>query len=68
MESEFKIRAYGKTELALLYAPELTQSGALKKLRRWMRINPRLRQLLRVKGRVYTPKQVRRIVEELGEP
>lgn len=65
---EFKIRTYGKTELALKYAPELTGSGALKKLQRWIKFNPRLRPLLKIKGRVYTPRQVRRIVEELGEP
>ena len=27
---EFEIRAYGKSELAMMYAPELTESGAWK--------------------------------------
>ena len=65
---EFEIRAYGKSELAMMYAPELTESGAWKKLKRWMKINPRLRHLLKSSGNTFTPKQIRRIVDELGEP
>jgi len=68
MESEFEIRAYGKSELAMMYAPELTESGAWKKLKRWMKINPRLRHLLKVNGKIFTPRQVRKIVDEVGEP
>lgn len=69
MKSErFEIRAYGKSELARLYAPELTEGGARTRLRKWLSVNPRLRHLLKVKGYTYTPRQVRRIVEEVGEP
>lgn len=67
-QETFTIRAYGKSELALLYSPELTKDAALKRLRNWLRVNIRLRHLLNVKGTVYTPKQVKMIVEEVGEP
>ena len=67
-EKEFKIRTYGKTELAMMYAPELTESGAWKRLKQWFRVNPRLRCMLRVPGHTFTPRQVRKIVEEVGEP
>ena len=67
-DKAFEIRAYGKSELAMMYAPELTDSGARKKLRKWSEVNPRLRYLLKVKGNSFTPRQVRKIVEEVGEP
>jgi hypothetical protein len=34
-QETFTIRAYGKSELALLYSPELTKDAALKRLRNW---------------------------------
>ena len=64
----FRIRSYGKSELAMLYFPNLTQETASKKLRGWLRINPRLRYLINKSIHDYTPKQVRQIVEEVGEP
>ena len=67
-KDEFEIRTYGKSELAMIYAPELTESGARKRLRTWFEVNPRLRHLLKVKGYTYTPKQVQKIVKEVGEP
>ena len=67
-EEKFVIKAYGKTELAMIYAPELTESGARARMRKWLAVNPRLRKLLKMKGRTYTPRQVQRIVNELGEP
>ena len=68
MESDFEIRAYGKSELAMMYAPELTESGARSRLRTWFKANPRLRYLLKVKGKIFTPRQVQKIVHEVGEP
>lgn len=65
---EFEIRAYGKSELAMMYAPELTESGARNRLRTWFKANPRLRYLLKVNGKIFTPRQVRKIVDEVGEP
>ena len=67
-DEEFEIKAYGKSELAMMYAPELTESGAWKKLKRWMKLNPRLRHLLKSGSNTFTPRQIRRIVNELGEP
>ena len=69
----FKIRQYGRTELALAYSPHLTPKGAWEKLKLWMRVNPRLQPLLNEKSggqgsRSFTPKQVKAIVDELGEP
>ena len=68
MEKEFEIRTYGKSELAMMYAPELTESGARSRLRTWFKANPRLRCLLKAKGRIFSPRQVRKIVDEVGEP
>ena len=64
----FTIRAYGKSELAMLYFPYMSGDVALKKFKVWLKVNPRLRPLMKVKGQTYTPKQVRKIVEEVGEP
>jgi len=68
VKNEFEIRAYGKSELAMMYAPELTESGARNRLRTWFKANPRLRYLLKVNGKIFTPRQVRKIVDEVGEP
>jgi hypothetical protein len=64
----FTIRTYGKSELALLYFPSLSKESAIKKLRFWLSLNPRLRHLISKKIRSYTPKQVQMIVKEIGEP
>ena len=67
-DETFTIRAYGKSELAMMYFPDLTKETAMKKLRFWLSINPRLRLLINRNFRNYTPKQVRLIVDEIGEP
>ena len=67
-EKKFEIRAYGKSELAMLYFPHMSGDAALKKFKVWLKVNPRLHPLLNVNGQTYTPKQVRQIVEEVGEP
>ncbi len=69
----FKIRLYGRTELALAYSPDLTPQAAFRRLTRWIEIKPGLTEALVATGlqahtRVYTPAQVRLIVEALGEP
>ena len=51
-----------------MYFPDLSKEAAIRKLRLWLSVNPRLRKLISKKLRSYTPKQVRLIVEELGEP
>jgi len=67
-DETFTIRACGKSELAMMYFPDLTKETAMKKLRFWLSINPRLRHLINRNFRNYTPKQVRLIVDEIGEP
>ena len=67
-EKKFEIRAYGKSELAMIYFPDVSKETALKRLNVWLKINPRLRYLLNPNIYNYTPKQVRQIVEEVGEP
>ena len=69
----FRIRQYGRTELAQLYFPHLTPQAAWRKLRSWLIINPQLRNYVCSlsdcgRGRTFTPKQVGVITEELGEP
>ena len=72
-EQEFRIRTYGRTELAQAYNPDLTPHGAWKRLSAWIDYHPGLRQRLESLGyvkkqRTYTPAQVAAIVEALGEP
>ena len=71
--NDFKIHSYGVTELAMIYSPELTASGALKRFRRWIDNNPVLHEKLGfTKGKrrpsSFTPSEVKIIVAELGEP
>ena len=67
-DEKFIIRAYGKSELAMMYFPDNSPETAQKKFRFWLIINPRLRFMVNKNSRFYTPKQVRLIVEEVGEP
>lgn len=70
---EFRIREYGRTELALAYCPDIAPESAWKKLKRWIDHYPGLCERLRREGydprrRSFTPRQVGIIVECLGEP
>lgn len=67
-DEKFQIRAYGKSELAMLYFPHLSKATALRLLRSWLAVNPNLRYLLRNKSKYFTPKQVKQVVSEVGEP
>ena len=44
-EKEFKIRTYGKSELAMMYFPKLSKRAAAQKLRTWVKTNPRLNEI-----------------------
>lgn len=71
--SGFVIRSYSKSELAMLYSPFITPKAAVKKLNRWIAIQPGLTERLQDTGmqpnaKCYTPFQVHIIVEALGEP
>lgn len=72
-EEKFIIRAYDKSELALLYCPGREPTTALQNLYRWMKRNPGLNQALEAaeynKNRHrFLKKEVEIIVKYLGEP
>lgn len=67
-ENAFKIRSYGRTELALLYFPHHCPDAAYRKLKSWLLLNPTLRPIAHSRQRTYTPLQVEEIVNQLGEP
>lgn len=69
----FRLREYGRTELAQLYCPDITPDAAWRKLRQWIDRFPGLNESLAANGytprcRSFTPAQVRLIIEALGEP
>ena len=64
---KFEIRAYTKQELAIEYFPHYNFEKASRKLLEWFRVNPRLKHLIGQRGPL-TPKQVRLIVDEVGDP
>lgn len=71
--SSFVIRAYGRTELAQIYCPNLCPEAAFRKLNHWIDHCPGLRDRLSAAGssprsRSYTPAQVELITAALGEP
>jgi hypothetical protein len=73
MEETFKIRAYGYSELAQLYFPNVTKKSASVQLRRWILLNKKLESELLQTGfkpgqRLLTPKQVQLILEAIGTP
>lgn len=72
-EQNFKIRAYGRTELAQMYSPHLSPNAAWRKLKQWIDLYPGLALHLCEMGcsknmRTWPPSAVRLIVEALGEP
>lgn len=71
--SAFRIRTYGRQELACLYFPTSSPRSAWRRLKKWIMLNPRLRETLAPTGgmsllRSFTPREVGLITEELGEP
>ena len=42
--TNFKIRTFGRTELAQLYCPELCPQAAFRKLNQWIDLYPNLRE------------------------
>ena len=67
-EEKFVVRAYAKSELAMLYFPKDSTNAAMKKFRKWLILNPRLRTMVGKETNWFTPKQVQKIVDEVGEP
>ena len=73
MQSTFKLRSYGYSELAQLYFPHITKKSASVQLRRWLILNKKLNASLEETGfvpgqKLLTPKQVQLVLEFLGEP
>ena len=71
--SDFRVRAYGKADLALLYNPGMCPREALRTLTRWILRNERLcTELLNLGYRktckILTPLEVGVITRHLGEP
>ena len=69
----FRIKQYGRTELAQLYCPDIAPESAWKKFRRWMEVHPTLMSALEKTGythhqRTFTPLQVGEIIAAFGEP
>ena len=69
----FKLREYGRMELAQLYSPDIAPESAWKKLKKWISLSPGLSERLSQLGydshtRSFTPSQVRAIVAAIGEP
>jgi hypothetical protein len=69
----FKIRAYSKKELALMYFPDSQPRTAVNHLMAWIRRCTTLWQQLQDMGyqttcKAFTPREVRAIVNQLGEP
>jgi hypothetical protein len=52
----------------MLYLPHHTKATALKLFKSWLQFNQELRPLCKAKGWYYTPRQVKKIAEVLGEP
>ena len=70
---DFKIRMYSKKELALMYFPESMPRTAVNHLMAWIRLcTPLWDELLKMgyckTSKSFSPKQVKAIVEYLGEP
>lgn len=72
-EKKFKLKSYGKSELAALYLPDIAPRSAADVLKKWIDKSPGLSEALAATGlqlldRRYTPAQVQLIVQVLGEP
>ncbi|MCD8184702.1 MAG: DUF4248 domain-containing protein [Bacteroides sp.] len=69
----FRVRAYSKVELSMLYNPAFCLTNALHTLATWIRLNFPLWEELTAIGynkyrRCFTPREVSLIVKYLGEP
>ncbi len=70
---EMEVVGMAKSELAEMYAPDLSPHAALNRLSRWIAYNPQLTEALRLTGyrkhaRQLSPRQVELIFRYLGEP
>lgn len=66
-------RSYGMKELAVLYFPNIAPASASTRLKKWITTTPALMTELaktnyRLNARILTPRQVKMITAEFGEP
>ena len=71
--NDFQIKSYTKKELALMYFPDSNPRTAVNHLMSWIyRCTPLLGQLKTAgyekNSKAFTPRQIKLIVEYLGEP
>lgn len=71
--TDFSIRTYTKKELALMYFPDSQPRTAVNHLMAWIRRCAQLWTELQTMGyqttsKAFTPREVKAIVEQLGEP
>ena len=71
--NEFEIRSYGGQGLAIFYGLDLMPASAGKRLSKWVGADPVLETELQGYGwrkgkKTLTPRQVKTIVQFLGEP
>lgn len=69
----FIVKAYTKKELALMYFPDSMPRTAVNHLMAWINRCTQLLEQLQATGyqstcKAFTPRQVKAIVEHLGEP
>ena len=69
----FRIKEYGRTELAQIYNPDIQPESAWRKLKGWIVNKPGLMDRLIELGydgrrRSFTPAMVQAIVDGIGEP
>lgn len=69
----FKVRIYGKSELAMLYCPNSQPQSAMKNLYRWIKGCPMLQEELKTmncnpRRKYYFTQEVQAIIRHLGEP
>ena len=72
-DEPFHIRIYRKQELAMMYFPDVSKESACRNLRRWIQhckdLYSRLEEIGYDKHRqFYLKREVRLIIEYLGEP
>ena len=60
--------AFKRSELAQCYFPDLKPMSAWEKFKDWMDASARLRPLLSLTRRTYTPAEVQLIYDVFGEP
>ena len=62
------MQSFKRSELAMCYFTDLKPMSTWEKFKDWQNANARLRPLLSLSRRTYTPAEVQLIYDALGEP